>query len=251
MIGENPAKDATAPTPSKSRVKAFTADQVTQLLAAAERDVETYAITALFLACGLRRSEVLGLAWDCVDFDRGTIEIRRTVVQVDHKPVMREQAKTDSSMRTVAIPEALADLLREQKARVQALALKWGKGYQRDPLLVFPSLAGAPMMPMSLTLRMRQVMRRAVVVGPSPCHAWRHTSATALLHAGQNLKTVQSTARPLDAGDHDGALRASGRRAGSRGGRSFRRHPQAVIEAGTYRFVPTACQLLLEKYPVR
>ena len=63
MIGENPAKDATAPTPSKSRVKAFTADQVTQLLAAAERDVETYVITALFLACGLRRSEVLGLAW--------------------------------------------------------------------------------------------------------------------------------------------------------------------------------------------
>ena len=72
MIGENPAKDATAPTPSKSRVKAFTADQVTQLLAAAERDVETYVITALFLACGLRRSEVLGLAWDCVDLDRGT-----------------------------------------------------------------------------------------------------------------------------------------------------------------------------------
>ena len=62
------------------------------------------------------------------------IEIRRTVVQVDHKPVMREQAKTDSSMRTVAIPAALADLLREQKARVQALALKWGKGYQREPV---------------------------------------------------------------------------------------------------------------------
>ena len=192
MIGENPAKDATAPTPSKSRVKAFTADQVTQLLAAAERDVETYVITALFLACGLRRSEVLGLAWDCVDFDRGSIEIRRTVVQVDHKPVMREQAKTDSSMRTVAIPAALADMLREQKARVQEMALKWGKGYQREPLLVFPGLAGAPINPMGLTVRMRQVMRRAKVVGLSPCHAWRHTSATALLHAGQNLKTVQS-----------------------------------------------------------
>ena len=192
MIGENPAKDATAPTPSKSRVKAFTPDQVTQLLAAAARDVETYALTALFLACGLRRSEVLGLAFDCVDLDRGTIEIRRTVLQVDHQPVMRDQAKTDSSMRTVTIPAALVDLLREQKARVQAMALKWGKGYQRDPMLVFPGLAGAPMMPMSLTLRMRQVMRRAGVVGPSPCHAWRHTSATVLLHAGQNLKTVQS-----------------------------------------------------------
>jgi dGTPase len=39
---------------------------------------------------------------------------------------------------------------------------------------------------------MRQVMRRAKVTGPSPCHAWRHTSATALLDAGQNIKTVQA-----------------------------------------------------------
>ena len=53
-----PREGCTAPTPSKSRVKAFTPDQVTQLLAAAERDPETYIITALFLACGLRRSEV-------------------------------------------------------------------------------------------------------------------------------------------------------------------------------------------------
>ena len=36
------------------------------------------------------------------------------------------------------------------------------------------------------------MMRRAKVVGPSPCHAWRHTSATVLLDAGQNIKTVQS-----------------------------------------------------------
>jgi integrase len=59
-------------------------------------------------------------------------------------------------------------------------------------MLVFPGLAGAPMLPQSLTDRMRQVMRRAKVTGPSPCHAWRHTSATALLDAGQNIKTVQA-----------------------------------------------------------
>ena len=84
------------------------------------------------------------------------------------------------------------ELLRHQKARVQATALKWGRGYQREPMLVFPGLAGAPMLPLSLTHRMRQVMRRARIVGPSPCHAWRHTSATVLLDAGQNIKTVQT-----------------------------------------------------------
>ena len=192
LIGENPAKDASAPSPQKARVKNFDAGQVEKLLAAARRDPETYVITALFLACGPRRSEVLGLAFDCVDLDGATLTIRRTVVEVGHAPVLREQAKTDGSERTIAIPAALVDLLREQKTRVQATALKWGKGYRRDPLFVFPGLAGEPMTPMSLTLRMRQVMRRARVEGLSPCHAWRHTSATALIHAGQNIKTVQA-----------------------------------------------------------
>lgn len=192
LISENPVKDAEAPSPLKSRVKAFGKEQVEALLAAAERDPETYLLTALFLACGLRRSEVLGLAWDAVDLDRGTLEIRRVVVAVDHKPIMRERAKTECSYRTVAMPAALVDLLREQKVRVHKLALKWGKGYCREPMLVFPGLAGEPGKPMSLTLRMRQVMRRAKVVGLSPCHAWRHTSATSLLHAGENVKTVQA-----------------------------------------------------------
>jgi integrase len=192
FIAENPAKDASAPTPTKSTVKAFTADQVQQLLAAAESDPETFAITALFLTCGLRRSEVLGLAFDAVDLEAGTLTIMRTVVNVDHAPVVRERAKTESSLRTIAIPAALVELLREQKMRVMAVAIKWGKGYQREPLLVFPGLAGAPMVPSSLTYRMRQVMRRAGVVGPSPCHAWRHTSATALIDAGQNIKIVQA-----------------------------------------------------------
>ena len=173
-------------------MKAFTADQVERLLIAAERNPETFAMTALFLAGGLRRSEVLGLAFDAIDFDVGAITIRRVVIEVNHAPVMRERAKTDASLRTIAIPAELVELLRQQKVRVQTMALEWGKDYQREPLLVFPGLAGKPMLPQSVTDRMRQIMRHAKVVGPSPCHAWRHTSATSLLDGGENIKTVQS-----------------------------------------------------------
>ena len=35
-------------------------------------------------------------------------------------------------------------------------------------------------------------MRRAGVEGASPVHAWRHTAATSLFHAGANIKTVQT-----------------------------------------------------------
>jgi integrase len=138
LIGENVAKDASAPSPQRARVKNFDPGQVEALLAAAARsDPETYAITATFLTCGPRRSELIGLALDCVDLDGAALTIRRTVVEVGHAPVLREQTKTADSARTIAIPAALVDLLREQKARVLATALKWGKGYRRDPMFSF------------------------------------------------------------------------------------------------------------------
>ena len=46
---------------------------------------------------------------------------------------------------------------------------------------------------MSLTGRMRRVMRRARVVGAaSPCHGWRHTSATVLHDLTKDAKVVQA-----------------------------------------------------------
>ncbi|MEJ0076495.1 MAG: tyrosine-type recombinase/integrase [Alphaproteobacteria bacterium] len=50
-----------------------------------------------------------------------------------------------------------------------------------------PARMAAP----NLLHRMRGVMRKAKVLGRSPCHAWRHTGATQLLDSGQSIKTVQ------------------------------------------------------------
>jgi len=48
------------------------------------------------------------------------------------------------------------------------------------------------MLPMDMTIRLRQVMRRAKVADRQPTHGWRHTSATLLIHSGENVKTVQT-----------------------------------------------------------
>ena len=87
---------------------------------------------------------------------------------------------------------AAAGMLKPPPILRRAGALAWGKGYQREPLFCFPSWAGAPMPPMDMTLRLRQVMRRAKVTGRQPTRGWRHTSATLLIHSGENVKTVQT-----------------------------------------------------------
>jgi integrase len=194
LIPENPARDARAPKPLPSRARAFTAEEVQRLLDAAVTDPfpSTYVIVATLLTCGLRRSELLGLAFDALDLEAGTIEIKRVVVDVGHRPVVRERPKTSSSHRKMRIPPALVALLRTQLTRVQEDVLRWGREYRRDPLFVFPGLAGLPMAPLMITARLRRLLRRAGIRGAQPCHGWRHTAATALLDAGQNVKTVQA-----------------------------------------------------------
>jgi integrase len=147
FIPENPARDARAPSPLRSRARALAADEVRRLLDVAAADPVTYTMVATMLSCGLRRSELIGLAFDAVDLEAGTLEVKRVGVEVSHRAVIRERAKTSSSARKLKIPPALVALLRAQLQRVREQMLQWGRESQREPLFVFPGLAGVPMLP--------------------------------------------------------------------------------------------------------
>ena len=193
LVPENVAKDARAPTPRRQRVRSFNPDEVQRLLSAAQSDRETYTMMATLLTCGLRRSELLGLCLDALDLDGGTLTVMRVLLEVKHEPILRELPKSESSERTITIPAALVELLREQKSNVQAMALKWGQGYRRGPsMFLFARPDGQPLLPSSVTTRLRQVMRRARVSGRPPTHGWRHTAATVLVSSGTDIKTVQN-----------------------------------------------------------
>ena len=54
---------------------------------------------------GLRRSEIFGLCWDAIDFEKGKIEIKRAYVKAeDHGYILREYMKTSESRRTLSCP---------------------------------------------------------------------------------------------------------------------------------------------------
>jgi integrase len=68
---------------------------------------------------GFRRGEVLGLKWDAIDFERGTISVKRTVttVSVDgkHKEIEQQSAKTKSSLRTLPLIDSFRDYFMQVK----------------------------------------------------------------------------------------------------------------------------------------
>lgn len=68
------------------------------------------------LVYGLRRSEVLGLRWSAIDFEKNTMEINHTVVKVK-KQIAKDTTKTNASRRIYPLSEYTKGLLQKVKQR--------------------------------------------------------------------------------------------------------------------------------------
>lgn len=106
LISVNPADKVERPKADKFIGSFYDSDEMQALFEAAK---DTLLEIPIFLGAfyGLRRSEALGLKWDAIDFQNGTITIRHTVtsctIDGKHVQVAKDTTKTKSSMRTLPL----------------------------------------------------------------------------------------------------------------------------------------------------
>jgi integrase len=114
LILVNPAKRVTLPQKDKFMASYYSTQEAAELLKAVAGSVLELPV-ALALICGLRRSEVLGLHWEAIDFQRKIIHITNSVnqVKIDNRIslVERDILKRRSSYRTLPIPDNIFQLL--------------------------------------------------------------------------------------------------------------------------------------------
>jgi integrase len=102
----------------EARASAWTPDEVATILAAAEsssRDV--YGVCLFQYSTGCRIGEALAIRWSAVDLERGRVTFRPRIYAGEVGSV-----KTTNSLRTIPIPQQLADYLRERPQRSTSLA---------------------------------------------------------------------------------------------------------------------------------
>ena len=185
----NPADACTLPRAEKKEISPLDEEQIATFLKAIEghRHELLYKV-ALFT--GMREGEVLGLMWDCVDFEKGTITIKRQL--------RREQKKggayyittpKNGKPRTITPAPWVMKLLRSQKARQAEQQLKMGQLWENSGM-VFTNETGG-----YLSYRtVYDCFKRIVAQMGTPStrfHDLRHTFAVASLRAGDDIKTVQ------------------------------------------------------------
>lgn len=113
----------------------------------------------------MRRGEVLGLKWDAIDFERGTLTIKRTVTSVNvggkTQIIEQESAKTKSSMRTLPLVGRFKEYFAEVKAAQELNKQVCGNcyNYEHDGF-VFVDELGERMRPDYLTTQFPAFIQR-------------------------------------------------------------------------------------------
>lgn len=144
---------------------------------------------------GFRRGEVLGLKWDAIDFERGTISVIRTVttITLDGKQTEIEQqsAKTKSSLRTLPLIGSFREYFLQVKEAQELNRQICGNCYNHEyDGFVFVDELGERMRANYLTSAFPKFLE-SHGLRRMRFHDLRHSCASLLLANGVPLKHIQ------------------------------------------------------------
>ena len=194
LIDINPADRIERPKKVKYVGSTYNNQELEQLFAVTKGDlIELPVMLAAFY--GLRRSEVLGLKWDAIDFEKKTITIKHTVTQttLDGKSVIieKDRTKTKSSYRTLPLVKPFEDALLRKKAEQAENRRLCGKCYDKSHLdYINVNEMGKLITPGFLTQHFPLVLERNGMK-KIRFHDLRHSCASLLYSNGVALKDIQ------------------------------------------------------------
>ncbi|MCI9156771.1 MAG: site-specific integrase [Oscillibacter sp.] len=189
-IRQNPVKQCTLPRKEQKEIHPLDDGELAALLAAAQGGELEYFITvALFT--GMRMSELLGLTWDCVDYNSGTITVNKQLAPPAQRKTgeMFTTPKSHKPRTVAAAPSVLAALKAQRRRQIEH-QLRAGPMWDNAHNLIFTNESGGLIPQRDLERRFRSVADSAGLEGMR-FHDCRHTFAVNALRAGDDVKTVQ------------------------------------------------------------
>ena len=187
-LGVNPAALAIAPSANRTEPDPPSAEEAAAVIGAAWDDPDWGLLLWVIMVTGMRRGEISALRWRHVDFATDTLLVQRANAQ-PKSGVKEKQTKT-RQQRRIAIDQQTAALLRAHRERWEQRCHQLGSAFRNDMFVFSPVPdASSPYAPRSLSHRYR---RLAIKLGlrSTRLHSLRHYSATELIAAGVDVRTV-------------------------------------------------------------
>ena len=194
VIRTSPTSRMDAPSLVERTMTALTMDQARVLRAAASESPDE-ARHLLRVSLGLRTGELLGLGWEDVDLEAGSLTVRRSLGRVNGRGMVFGAPKTARGARRIPLPGPVVDVLREHRDAQDRRDEEYGEyepytdtaGATVD--LVFHQPNGRPIP----EHRDWEEWRALLTTAGLPLirrHDARHTAATMLLAMGVPARVV-------------------------------------------------------------
>jgi integrase len=189
LIPRNATESVKPPQPSREEMCPLTPEQAKLLLKVAhETGDRLEAVYVLAIHTGLRQGELLGLKWDDVDLEDGSLQVRRTLTITKNGPLFTSP-KTTGSRRSVKLTshaiEAVRHHLERQLGEIDRVGSLWSENG-----LIFASEMGESLNRHNLTRRSFKPLLKRAGLPQIRFHDLRHTCATLLLTRNVNPKIV-------------------------------------------------------------
>jgi len=182
----NPADLADPPAAARTRAQAWTAKELARFLEHVHGD-RLFPLWRLAATTGMRRGELLGLTWRCLDLDGGRLSVEQQLVPTRGGCTFGPP-KSARSRRTIALDAETVRILGEHR-EAQLLERAFAGEAYVDGDLVFAGELGGPIHPQRLTEWFGK-LRKAAGIPTGTLHILRHTAATLALTEGVPVHIV-------------------------------------------------------------
>ena len=187
LISKNPCEFVIMPKQQRREPDFYSNDEL-QIMFNELRNEHIYPLLYFTVLYGLRRSEVLGLKWDSVNFDNNIITIKHTVVRFT-KVVEKDSTKNASSFRSYPLTLDVKEILLLLKQQEQENRRLFGKQYI-DNDYIFKWQNGKPYAPDYITMKFSKLLKQHKL-RHIRFHDLRHSCASMLVSNGFELKDIQ------------------------------------------------------------
>lgn len=187
LILSNPCQFVDLPQGQRYESKFYNDRQLADMFLALKDD-PIYPLIKITVLYGLRRSELLGLQWDSIDFEGKTMVIKHTVSKVT-KTVEKDKTKNKSSHRSFPLTDEAFEIFQNAKRAEEYNRRALGTEYQNNQY-VFKWPDGHLYSPDYISHRFNDLLKKHNLPHIR-FHELRHSCASMLISMGFTLKDVQ------------------------------------------------------------
>lgn len=203
LMAYNPADACKRPKVQRPELKPLDDRDIAAFLTAIRGDPYE-AIFLVDLYTGMRKGEILGLCWDCVDLEAGTIHIRRQLQKQRKGGLYYLSTPKNGKGRVIVMPRTVCEALKDRKREQRLQRMKAGGAWMSaggvfadseckmiaDVQLVFTDVLGCHVSDQTVYHHYKKIV--ASIGRPDArFHDLRHSYAVAAIRSGDDIKTVQ------------------------------------------------------------